>query len=232
MSLYLGQFVIAPLLIAMVIPLAYSLLRGRHEIRAVSIIILASAAAVLLYPAVNLLSAMVPVIGYSIGKLIIFVAIPLAAVLFLERSGLRKSFQEMGVRRPGLARSIIYGILVAFITVSVIVLGLVLGILPGQAFDPLFRTVMFLEAFTEEFFFRGFLLLYLISKTSRAVGFSTSILAFILAHPQHFIAYMLIPTILQGALLAWVAYRTRKIIGPWVSHGMNRFLPGIIAGFF
>jgi membrane protease YdiL (CAAX protease family) len=91
---------------------------------------------------------------------------------------------------------------------------------------------MFIEAFNEEFFFRGILLLYLLKITDIKIAYTTSVLAFILAHPQHFNSLWLVSTSLQAILLVAVSYKTKNIIGPWISHGLNRILPSLIISFF
>lgn len=227
---FLEQFVISPMLIALIIPVVYAFLRKKNELKNVLIIIGASVGAILLYPLVSLLSGNIPYIGYTIGKFIIFVFIPLLAVYYIERWDFKKIFKNLGIRKENISKSIIYGILVALLTISGFIIGVFLNFITIQAFDFVFSSIMFVEAFTEEFFFRGFLFLYLMRKTNLKVAFITSVLAFLLAHPQHFVAYMLIPTILQGTLLTIVTYKTKNIIGPWISHGMNRFFAVLISG--
>jgi len=88
---------------------------------------------------------------------------------------------------------------------------------------------MFFEAFNEEFLFRGVLLLYLWKITDFKVAYVTSVLAFILAHPQHLTSLSLIGVAAQGILLGIVTYKTKNLVGPWISHGLNRVIPQILA---
>jgi membrane protease YdiL (CAAX protease family) len=89
--------------------------------------------------------------------------------------------------------------------------------------------IMFLDAFNEEFLFRGVLLLYLWKITDFKIAYATSVLSFILAHPQNFTSLYLISTAAQGILLGIVTYKTKNLIGPWISHGFNRVVPQIIS---
>jgi membrane protease YdiL (CAAX protease family) len=90
---------------------------------------------------------------------------------------------------------------------------------------------MFFEAFTEEFFFRGVLFLYLLSKTNVKIAYLTSVPAFVLMHPQHFTSLFIISTVTQAILLTVITHKTKNIIGPWVAHGLNRILPSAIRLF-
>jgi len=87
---------------------------------------------------------------------------------------------------------------------------------------------MFLDAFNEEFLFRGVLILYLWKITDIKVAYATSIVSYIIVHPQHYASLFMISTIAQGILLAIIAHKTKNIIGPWISHGLNRVLLQII----
>jgi len=77
-------------------------------------------------------------------------------------------------------------------------------------------------------FFRGVLLIYLWKITNLKVPYSTSILAFMLAHPQHLTSLSLICVAAQGILLGIVTHKTKNILGPWISHGLNRVIPQIL----
>ena len=130
---------------------------------------------------------------------------------------------KLGIRKENLAKSLIYGLIAAAITITITVL-----VIQTMPFDWVYRIIMFFEAFTEEFFFRGLLFLYLLSKTDLKVAYVTSILGFVLMHPQHFSSFFLISTITQGILLTVVVHKTKNITGAWVGHGLNRFFPVLL----
>jgi membrane protease YdiL (CAAX protease family) len=71
--------------------------------------------------------------------------------------------------------------------------------------------------------------LYIWKITNLKVAYSTSVLAFVLAHPQHLTALSLLVVATQGILLGVVTYKTKNIIGPWISHGLNRVIPSWIS---
>ena len=87
---------------------------------------------------------------------------------------------------------------------------------------------MFFDAFNEEFLFRGVLLLYLWKIIDLKIAYATSILAFILAHPQHFTLLPLIGVAAQAILLGIITHKTKNLIGPWISHGFNRIIPQLL----
>lgn len=218
-----GMFPVAPMIIALLIPIFYSLSKRRKELRSILMITICSIAVIVLYPLVSWLSGVIPYLGYTIGKFILFVIFPAITVLYIERWKVRNVFRNFGVRREGLPKSVLYGIIAAIITIIITIF-----VSTTSQFDAAFRSIMFFESFTEEFFFRGFLFIYLISKTNTKVAYATSILGFILIHPQHFTRLFLISTIAQSILLTVVAHKTKNMIGPWISHGLNRFFPTLI----
>jgi len=218
------MFPVALLIIAVLIPLVYSL-NKRKERKPVIAILICSIAVVVFYPLTTFLSGLNSLFGYAIGKVILFVLFPVITIFYVERWNLRGIFSNLGVRKKGVRKSLIYGLLAAVVTIAITVL-----VAGSSQFDLIYRTIMFFEAFTEEFFFRGFLFLYLLTKTNRKIAYVTSILGFILIHPQHFTSLFLISTITQGVLLTIVTDKTKNIMGPWVSHGLNRVFPVLIRG--
>jgi membrane protease YdiL (CAAX protease family) len=80
----------------------------------------------------------------------------------------------------------------------------------------------------KNFFFRGVPFLYLFRLTDVKIAYARSLLAFILAHPHHFDSLFIAATTAQGTLLALVTHKTNNIVGPWISHGLNRVLANVL----
>jgi len=224
MQVNLGVFPVALLVIPVLLPLIYNLKKGK-ELKPVIAILACSAGVVVLYPLTSFFGRLEPAFGYTLAKFILFALLPLITVFRIERWDLKSIFSNLGIRSKGLRKSVSYGILAAIVTIAVTVL-----VATPSQFDLAYRTIMFFEAFTEEFFFRGFLFLYLMRKTDPKIAYATSILGFILIHPQHFLSPFLVSTITQAILLTAVADKTKNITGPWISHGLNRFFPVLIRG--
>ena len=95
----------------------------------------------------------------------------------------------------------------------------------GGIFNPNFPlgVVSFVESFTEEFFFRGILFLFLMSKTNLKVAYITSLGSFVLMHPQNFTNPFIISTISQGLITLEICRRSKNLTGAWIVHGTNRF---------
>jgi len=91
--------------------------------------------------------------------------------------------------------------------------------------------VSFAESFTEEFFFRGILFLFLMSKTNLKIAYVTSLASFVLMHPQNFANPFIISTIVQGFLTIEICRRSKNLVGAWVIHGTNRFFSIAIMPF-
>ncbi len=181
---------------------------------------------VVFYPLIYYLSQAIPLFGYTIGKFILFVFLPIIIIFYVERWKLKAILSNLGIRKENLRKSMVYGVLAGVITIIITVF-----LISTTSIDLPYRIIMFFEAFTEEFFFRGFLFIYLLAKTERKIAYVTSILGFVLIHPQHFLSPFLISTITQGILLTMVTDKTKNIIGAWVGHGLNRVFPVLIRSF-
>lgn len=224
----LGLFPIALMLLALVIPILYCIKWKKTNLRKVELISICCIFIVVLYPITTFLgNIMEPTLAYFLGKLILFTLLPFVTILYLERWKIKTTFIELGVKKEKLMMSILLGLGTLIITV---ILALIL-IKWGQTEPPsaYWNTIMFFDAFNEEFLFRGVLLLYLWKITDFKLAFATSVLAFILAHPQHLTSLSLITVAAQGILLGIVTYKTKNLVGPWISHGLNRVIPQIIA---
>ncbi len=219
----LGLFPVALLLPVLLIPIGYCL--GWKRVAARSVLGLSGCCVlvVLLYPAVFFLSDALGILGYAIGKFALFVCLPLAAVVYLEGREVRAALANLGLQRLNVRKSLLLGMLAAVVMIAVTVL-----VTSAQPIDLFIDAVLFVEAFTEEFLFRGVLLLYLATKTTPWVAYATSILGFIAVHPQNFESWFLVSTVLQAVLLAVVAARTQNLAGPWLAHGLTRSVPQAI----
>ena len=223
-----GIFPIALIPFVLVIPIFYCIKWKKTNLRKVILISICCIFIVILYPITTYLGNIIePTLGYFLGKFILFTLLPFVTILYLERWKIKTAFRELGIKKEKLMMSILLGLGVLIITV---ILSLIL-IKWGQTESPsvYWNTIMFLDAFNEEFLFRGVLLLYLWKITDLKIAYATSVLAFILAHPQNFTSLYLISTAAQGILLGIVTYKTKNLVGPWISHGLNRVIPQIIA---
>jgi len=222
----LGMFPIAPMLFAFLIPMIYSLKWKKENIRKISIVTICSVFIVLFYPIAFYLGEILDsILSYFIGKILLFTIMPLITIQYLEKWPIKTALNEIGIKKDKIGLSIFLGLGVLILTVSVILIIWWSKLSPNSAY---WNTILFVEAFNEEFFFRGVLLLYLWKITDIKIAYITSVLAFIFAHPQHFNSLWLLSTSLQAILLGIVTFKTKNIIGPWLSHGLNRIIPSII----
>jgi membrane protease YdiL (CAAX protease family) len=224
----LGIFPIALMLFALVIPIIFCIKWKKTNLRKIVLISICCIFIVILYPITTYLGNIIePTLGYFLGKLILFTLLPFITLLHLERSKIKTTLKELGVKKEKLMMSILLGLGAFLITVIITVLiDRWIYVEPGSAY---WNTIMFFDAFNEEFLFRGVLLLYLWKITDLKIAYTTSVLAFILAHPQNFTSLYLISTTAQGILLGIVTYKTKNLIGPWISHGLNRIIPQVFS---
>lgn len=221
----LNVFPTVLMLLAMVIPITYSLRQNKKNLKAILMILACCVVCVLLYPLVFFLTNKFSAAGYLIGKLIVFVIVPFGSVAYIERWSAVDIFKNMGVRKKNLSNSIIYGMGALVITVAIW-----LAITWRQkGWFSASSVIMGAEAFNEEFFFRGFLFLYLWHKTEIKTAYATAVVGFVLAHGQYLmVPVFFVPAFVQGILLVVVVHKTENIIGPWASHGLNRVLPPLL----
>lgn len=211
---------IAYLLIGLLIPLVYAVVRRRYSLRAIAILYVTGIVMVALYPLNSWLGSFG---GYALLKFLLFIILPMAALYYIERWPVREMLINAGIRKKGLGKSVVCGLSAAGVTVMITLL-----VATPVGLDLAWAVVMFLESMTEEFYFRGVLLLYLARRTGMKVAYATSVISFIIVHPQNFSSLFILSTAAQGILLAAIAGKTKNIIGPWVSHGLNRVLPRAI----
>lgn len=220
MILNLGMWPITLMILAFIIPLAYCIIWKKTELKKISVLTASAFIIIILYPLTFYLPG---VIGYAIAKGILFIIIPTITIFYLEKWKIQDILTRVGVNKDNLGKSIIFGFLAAIVTIAITAI-----ISKTHNPDVLWRIIMFLEAFTEEFFFRGILFLYLLKITNIKVAYVTSIFAFVLAHPQHFTNLFIISTTVQAILLTIVTHKTKNITGPWIAHGLNRNIPSLI----
>jgi len=153
---------------------------------------------------------------YASIKFILFV---LPGLVIMELHGYELG--EFGLTRKRLILSLYLGLGVLLVTMFFYAF-----ILPEvEYFAPVsfftFSIPMFLDAFNEEFLFRSVYFLFVYKKSDNLwLAFAASSLVTILWHP--FEPIRITTAFVQGALLCYVFYRSKNIVGPWVSHGLNR----------
>jgi membrane protease YdiL (CAAX protease family) len=223
------MFPIAPMLIALLIPIIYCIIHKDCILKKVITIFICCFFITLFYPITQLLGNIVGnSFGYLLGKIILFTIIPLITIAYLEKRKIIDALIEIGIRKRKLTKSIIFGLIVFVIT---LIITIIFSWETKGNNSLIWNSILFFEAFNEEVLFRGVLLLYLWKITDVRVAYVTSILAFILAHPQHFSSLFLISTFTQGLMLAIISNKTENIIGPWISHGLNRVIPNLLRIF-
>jgi membrane protease YdiL (CAAX protease family) len=225
-----GIFPIALMLLALLIPIVYCIKWKKTNLLKVAIIFMCCFFIVILYAMTTYLGHIIePTLGYFLGKVILFTLLPFVTILYLERGKIKTTFMEVGITKEKLLPSILLGL--GALLVTIIITLLIYGW--GRAESPsiCWDAIMFFDAFNEEFLFRGALLLYLWKLTDLKIAYATSVLAFILAHPQYFTSLYLIHVATQGILLGIVTYKTKNLIGPWISHGLNRVIPQMLSAF-
>lgn len=220
------DFFLWPMLMPMFIPIFYGLKYKRESLLEIIIITIVMIGIVISYWPLSL--------GFNssaniITKFLLFVLIP---ILFLylnykiiNRYSHKKSdFQlnQFGITRNGIEKSLKLG----FILIPLMFLVTFSAkYMIGGISDPNFPlgVVSFVESFTEEFFFRGILFLFLMSKTNLKIAYITSLTSFILMHPQNFTNPFIISTIAQGLITLEICKRSSNLAGAWIVHGANRF---------
>lgn len=222
------------MLIPMIVPILYGIKYKRESFLEISIITLFMIFIVIAYwPLTIELNSSANIIA----KFLLFVLVPLLFLYltFKIRNEQRKKkldFQldQFGISSIGIDKSLKLGFL--FIPLMLLVTYIAKYMI-GGSFNPNFPlgVVSFAESFTEEFFFRGILFIFLMRKTNFKIAYITSLASFILMHPQNFTNPFIISTIVQGFLTIEICRRSKNLVGAWVVHGTNRFFSIAIIPF-
>jgi len=225
------DFFLWPMLVPLIIPLFYTLIYKKKSILDVALIILIMVLIVIFYwPLTMVLSTS----SNIITKLLLFIALPLIVLYISWRLLNNKkdfTFDRFGITNNGIEKSMKLGFL--FIPIMLFVTFIAKYLIGGVS-EPFFLlgVISFAESFTEEFFFRGILFLYLASKINLKIAYITSLLSFILMHPQNLTNPFIISTIVQGVLTLEICRRSKNLAGAWVLHGTNRFFSIVILPLF
>ncbi len=216
------------LLFVLLIPIIYCWRWKKENQEKAVVIWFYGLVATIFYGSVIYLADHISHVGYVLGKLILFTIIPLYFYLYLEKGNIRTALSALGVTKEKIAPSIIWGIGAAIIT---LIIGLAVAWGQEGTTSLYWNISMFCDAFNEEFLYRGFFFIYIWKLTDIRIAYLTSNLAFILTHPQHFTSLFMVSTITQGLLLTFITHKTKNIIGPWISHGLNRTIIQVLRVF-
>ncbi len=222
------------MLISMVLPLAYAVKYKRDSLIEIGVITFTMIFIVVAYwPLILGLNST----SNIVTKFLLFVFVPLV-FLFITwkiRNKQKKkkqeySFKQFGITEEGFEKSLKLGFL--FLPIMLMVT-FIAKYMIGGTLDGNFSlgVVSFVESFTEEFFFRGILFLFLMSRTNLKIAYVTSLASFVLMHPQNFTNPFIISTIVQGFLTIEICRRSKNLVGAWVLHGTNRFFSIVIIPF-
>ena len=225
------NFFLWPMLIPMIIPIVYGIKYKRESLLEICIITFSMIFIVVAYWPLTLgLNSSANIVT----KFLLFVLVPLVFLYtsWKIRNKHKKkkqeySFKQFGLTEEEFEKSLNLGFL--FLPIMLFVTFLVKYVV-GGTFDSNFPlgVVSFVESFTEEFFFRGILFIFLLSRTNLKIAYITSFASFILMHPHNFSNPFIISTIVQGLLTIEICRRSKNLVGAWVLHGTNRFFSIVI----
>jgi membrane protease YdiL (CAAX protease family) len=215
------DFFLWPMLVPMILPLVYCAKYKKESLVEIGTIIGVIVLIVVLYwPLLS--SNFLSTSTYTAVKVLLFVLLPFFALLIVKRDTVPHYLNTYGIKKNGLKKSCLFFVL--FLPIMLLVTGLIQytnGVVWNA--DMFGGTISFFEAFTEEFFFRGILFLFLIQRTNLKIAYITSLASFTLMHPQNISSIFIVATIIQGVLTIEIARKSQNIIGAWLLHGSNRF---------
>ena len=224
-----------PMLIPMSLPIFYCIKYKKKSIGEVTGITLYMILIVIIYWPFTLSLLFTANI---ISKFLLFVFFPIILIFTLEKIRQIKlksdknlfNLKLFGIHRNGTKKSLKLGLIMLPLMLTT-TLFVTYNINKEINPDLWIGILYFIESFTEEFFFKGILLLYLLTKTNIKVAYITSLSSFILMHPQNFQSLFILSTIIQGFLTIEICRRSKNLIGAWFLHGTNRFFNLVIIPF-
>jgi membrane protease YdiL (CAAX protease family) len=87
---------------------------------------------------------------------------------------------------------------------------------------------LFLDAFNDEFLFRGVFFLFAYKNTENLpLAYIVSMMIAFAWHPLT--PFRMVPVFVQGTLLCYLLYKSKNIHGAWISHGINRTSGSVVA---
>lgn len=222
------NFFLWPMLLPLLIPLIYCIKNKKDTLKDILSLILAILLIIILYW--PLTTALISPANIFV-KILLFTLIPYALIKAThEHKKQPLNSAEFGIQKKGLKSSLKLGlILLPIMLLTTSIIRLYQGI--GQNPDIVLGVISFIESFSEEFFFRGILFLYLAKKTNLHIAYITSFLCFILMHPQHLSNLFILPTIIQAIITLEICRKTKNLAGAWLIHGANRTLSIAILPF-
>jgi len=163
--------------------------------------------------------------NYFLVKLLLF-TVP--GFLLVRCFGL--GWRNFGIARKRLKYSMGIGLLVLLVTAVFNSLLWDSNTVIDLSFFLTFSIPMFLDAFNEEFLFRGVFFMFAWKKGTHIwLAFAASTLLTIAWHPLELTR--MVPSVLQGSLFCLLLYKSENITGAWVSHGLNRSLVQVLSRF-
>jgi hypothetical protein len=163
--------------------------------------------------------------GYFFIKLLLF-AVP--GFLLIRYFGL--GWKDFGMTRKRIKYSIGFGLLVLVATAIFNSLLWDSTTVIDLSFFMTFSIPLFLDAFNEEFLFRGAFFMFAWKKgTNVWIAFIASTILTIAWHPLELAR--LVPSVFQGSLLCLLLWKSENITGAWVSHGLNRSVVQVLSRF-
>ena len=219
-----------PMLIPLILPLFYCAKFKRESLVEIGQIIIVMVLIVVFYwPLItsNFFSAYT----YIVIKTLLFVVLPIVTFVLIQRSTTGLHLSLYGVKKQGVRKSLVWFVLL--LPVMFAITFVIHFINNGSSNVELAAgLISVFEAFTEEFFFRGILFVFLLQKTSLKIAYVTSLSSFTLMRPQNLTTLFIISTLLQGILTLEITRRSQNIMGAWLLHGSNRFFQLVLLPLF
>ncbi|MBU0497900.1 MAG: CPBP family intramembrane metalloprotease [Candidatus Thermoplasmatota archaeon] len=214
------------MLIPLILPIVYCIRWKKQSLPSLGIITLTMILIVILYwPLLQ-----TTILGnhtYIIVKTLLFIILPLLLLIGIEYKKKKLTLSDLGIAKHGWHQSILSALI--FLPLMLLATFSIYIITNTHITSDLFYGIeSFFEAFTEEFFFRGILFLFLAKKTTLKIAYLTSLTCFILSHPQHITSLYLLTTTIQGILTLEICRRSKNLFGAWILHGTNRFFTIVI----
>jgi membrane protease YdiL (CAAX protease family) len=178
----------------------------------------------------------------SVITVLIFFVTPILWYLLVNKYSIKEMLNRLKLRSERIDEAFLWGVLAAIaMLIIVIAIGFILyslgydqedlsnvDVLAGNLSIASMAFIIIIQSFSEEVFFRGFLLEKIDSVAGEKMAIFVTALLFGLAHMSYGKIYPVIMPVIMGFLLGFVVFKTKNLYSAIVAHMAFNFMSFVL----